>query len=38
LHRAKHILTFNIQDFKRYSQIRAFDPADILAGQLPPMM
>ena len=36
-HSTLNVLTFNIQDFKRYSQIRAFDPADILAGQLPPM-
>jgi predicted nucleic acid-binding protein len=34
-HSIQNILTFNVQDFKRYSQIKAFDPADILAGQLP---
>ena len=34
-HSIPNILTFNVQDFRRYSQIKAFDPADILAGQLP---
>ena len=34
-HSIQNILTFNVQDFKHYLQIKAFDPADILAGQLP---
>ena len=36
-HSIPHILTFNVQDFKRYSQVQAFDPTSILAGLLPPV-
>ncbi len=36
-HSVPNILTFNVQDFKRYSQVQAFDPTSILAGLLPPV-
>lgn len=36
-HSVPNILTFNVQDFRRYSQVKAFNPADILAGLLPPV-
>lgn len=32
-----YILSFNYQDFKRYSNVQTFDPSDILAGRLPPI-
>jgi predicted nucleic acid-binding protein len=35
-HSVLNVLTFNIQDFQRYSQIQSFAPSDIVAGQLPP--
>ncbi len=34
-HGLTDILTFNSADFARFTGIRAFTPADILAGQLP---
>lgn len=36
-HSVPNILTFNVQDFRRHSQVKAFDPMDILAGRLPPV-
>jgi predicted nucleic acid-binding protein len=36
-HSVPNILTFNVQDFRRYSQVKAFNPVDILAGLLPPV-
>ena len=36
-HSVPCILTFNVQDFRRYLQIQAFDPVEILSGLLPPL-
>ncbi len=36
-HSVPNILMFNVQDFRRYWQVQAFDPMDILAGLLPPL-
>jgi hypothetical protein len=36
-HSVPCILTFNVQDFRSYLQIQAFDPVEILSGLLPPL-
>jgi predicted nucleic acid-binding protein len=34
-HGMRHLLTFNVADFKRYSEIQVISPAEILNGQMP---
>lgn len=34
-HGITNLLTFNVPDFLRYSSIRVFAPADVLAGRVP---
>ena len=34
IHSVKRILTFNIEDFARYTEIQALRPADVLAAPL----